>query len=76
MRLWSHDVGADGDLLAYGHFGRPLLVFPSERGNAFDYENRQMIAAIAELIDAGRLKVYCAGSFDQAKSCELARSIP
>lgn len=58
--------GGSGDLIAYGHHGRPLLVFPSEQGVAWDYENNGMIGALAPLIDEGRLKVYCVGSFDSA----------
>ena len=51
-------------LVAYGHWGRPLLVFPSEQGARWDYESNGMIGAIGDLIDAGRVKVYCVDSFD------------
>lgn len=51
-------------MLAYGHYGRPLLVFPSEQGHCNDYEDRMMIASMAHLIDSGRLKVYCIDSYD------------
>jgi hypothetical protein len=30
--LWTPAIGAEGGLLAYGHHGRPLLVFQSEQG--------------------------------------------
>ncbi len=43
-----------------------MLVFPSERGKAFDFENNGMVSAVAPLIDAGRLKIYCVDSYDQA----------
>lgn len=66
VKLYSPAIGADGDLIAYGHYGRPLLVFPSEQGYAFDFEDRGMIGMISGLIDAGRLKVYCVSSFDSA----------
>ena len=66
LRLWSNSIGSDGNIIAYGHHGRPLLVFPSERGNVMDYEDRQMIDSVAHLIDEGRLKVYCIDSFDSA----------
>ena len=41
-------------VVAYGHWGRPLLVFPSEGGSAWDYENNGMVGAVADLVDAGR----------------------
>lgn len=51
-------------LVVHGHFGRPVLVFPSERGRAWDFENNGMIAAVSDLIDAGRVKFYCVDSDD------------
>jgi esterase/lipase superfamily enzyme len=53
-----------GGLIAYGHYGRPLLVFPSQEGPAHQYEDTGMIGAIAGLIDGGRVKVYCVDSYD------------
>jgi esterase/lipase superfamily enzyme len=53
-----------GDVLAYGHWGRPVLAFPSERGPAWQYEERGMVDAIAPLLDAGRVKLYCVDSYD------------
>jgi esterase/lipase superfamily enzyme len=62
--LWSPAIGAAGSVLAYGHWGRPLLVFPSQEGPAWQYEERGMIDAIAGPIEAGRVKVYAVDSFD------------
>jgi esterase/lipase superfamily enzyme len=53
-----------GELIAYGHYGRPLLAFPSEQGPAWQYEERGMIESIAPLLDAGRVKVYAVQSYD------------
>jgi len=53
-----------GAVIRYGHCGRPVLVFPSEQGRAWDYENNGMIGAVADLVDAGRVKLYCVDSFD------------
>ncbi|HEY6278020.1 MAG TPA: alpha/beta hydrolase-fold protein [Streptosporangiaceae bacterium] len=62
--LWSGAIGAAGTIIRYGHWGRAVLVFPSEGGRAWDFENNGMVGAVAGLIDAGRLKLYCADSFD------------
>jgi esterase/lipase superfamily enzyme len=51
-------------LIAHGHYGRPVLVFPSERGRAWDFENNGMVDAVAGLVDAGRVKLYCVDSAD------------
>jgi esterase/lipase superfamily enzyme len=62
--LWSDAIGAAGTVIRYGHWGRPALAFPSEQGRAWDFENNGMVGAVAGLIDAGRLKLYCVDSFD------------
>lgn len=47
---------------AYGHWGAPLLVFPSAAGMAHEWEAQGMIDAIAPWIHRGLLKVYCVES--------------
>lgn len=64
LSLHAPAIGGEGDLLVYGHWGRPLLVFPSQQGRAWDYENNGMIGALRPLIEDGRLKVYCVDSYD------------
>ena len=64
---WELDApGLDrpGTVIRYGHWGRPVLVFPSEQGRAWDYENNGMVGAVSDLVDAGRVKLYCVDSFD------------
>ena len=64
--LWSAALGAAGSVIRYGHLGRPVLVFPSEQGQAWDFENNGMVGAVEPLIDAGRLKLFCVDSYDEA----------
>jgi esterase/lipase superfamily enzyme len=53
-----------GRLIAYGRWGRPVVAFPSQQGARWDWEDRGLVGALAGLIDAGRLKLYCVDSFD------------
>jgi esterase/lipase superfamily enzyme len=55
-----------GEVLAYGHWGRPVIAIPSERGQATDWEQRGMVDAIGGLIESGRVKLYCVASYDSA----------
>ncbi|MFL6065924.1 MAG: esterase family protein [Friedmanniella sp.] len=64
VELDAPSAGRTGTVIRYGHFGRPVLVFPSERGRAWDYENNGMVEAVRFLIDEGRIKLYCVDSFD------------
>ncbi len=66
VELYSPAIGANGSVVAYGHWGRPVLAFPAEAGGAWELERHGMVGALAGLIDAGRLKLYCVDSFDAA----------
>ena len=63
--LFSPAMGTEGGVIAYGHYGRPLLVFPSEQGRSWDYENNGMVGVLSGLVEEGRLKIYCVDSFDK-----------
>ena len=49
---------------AYGHWGRPVLAFPTERGDAGEFERQGLVAALGGLLSDGRVKLYCVDSFD------------
>ncbi|WP_249999379.1 esterase family protein [Actinoplanes sp. M2I2] len=57
--------GAEATVAVHGHYGRPLLVFPTEKGNAWEWSDNGMVAAIEPLLEAGRVKLYCVDSFDE-----------
>ena len=57
-------LGGAGAVIVHGHYGRPFLVFPSERGRAWDFENNGMVEAVRPLLDDGRAKLYCVTSHD------------
>lgn len=59
-------AGGAGTVVVHGHWGRPVLVFPSEQGSAWDFENNGMVGAVADLVEAGRVKLYCVDSHDGA----------
>jgi esterase/lipase superfamily enzyme len=64
VHLTSPSTGAAGTMAVYGHWGRPLLVFPTEGGHAREFADRGGVAAVQDLIDGGRVKLYCVDSFD------------
>ncbi|HEV8563039.1 MAG TPA: alpha/beta hydrolase-fold protein [Actinophytocola sp.] len=55
-----------GRVLVHGHWGRPVLMFPSEAGNAHDAESNGLVSAAGDLLTAGRVKLYCVDSYDSA----------
>lgn len=74
VEIQAPGLDRPGTLIGYGHLGRPVLVFPSEQGRAWDYESNGMIDAVADLVDAGRVKIYCVDSFDHLTWSD--RSVP
>ena len=54
MRRDQYELGG-GTVIAYGHYGRPFLVFPSEQGRAWDFETNGMIDAVRPLIDPDQI---------------------
>ncbi|MBV9809911.1 MAG: hypothetical protein JO286_22195 [Solirubrobacterales bacterium] len=58
-------AGALNGVAAHGHWGRPVLVFPAEGGDAGEFERRGMVSAVGDLLEAGRIKLYCVDSFDR-----------
>ena len=57
-RWFSSALHRDMELLAFGHGGPPLLVFPTADGAFFEYEDRGMVAALAPRIEGGQLRLF------------------
>lgn len=57
--LSSPALGRKAHVWAFGHYGRPLVVFPSNAGVAHEWQKSGMIDALAPLLNAGRIKIYC-----------------
>ncbi|HVY82277.1 MAG TPA: alpha/beta hydrolase-fold protein [Steroidobacteraceae bacterium] len=57
--VWtSPHLAEPARLVRWGHFGTPVLLFPSAGGDYEEVERFHLIAALAELIDNGRIKVF------------------
>ena len=74
MTLHASAIGSAGEVICYGHYGRPALVFPTESGRARDFAGNGMLDAVAGLVEAGRVKLYCVDSYDAASWS--ARDLP
>lgn len=61
---YSYNLGRDMEYKVYGHAGKPVIVFPSQDGRFYDYENNGMIDAAAAYIEDGRIQMFCCDSND------------
>ncbi len=64
VRLGVPGQDHDLDVVRYGTWGRPVLLFPSENGSARDAEGNGMLDAVRPLVDAGRVSLFCVDSLD------------
>jgi esterase/lipase superfamily enzyme len=64
-KWYSPALGQEMELKVYGHFGKPVVVFPAQDGRFFDFENFGMIDAAAPFIEAGHIKIFAVDSIDR-----------
>ncbi len=55
----SAALGRQVHVWSFGHFGAPILVFPSAAGSAHEWDHQGMVEALAPLIYGGKIKLYC-----------------
>ncbi|CAM2065960.1 Esterase/lipase superfamily enzyme [Sulfidibacter corallicola] len=55
----SPHMGRKVHLWSYGHWGMPVLVFPSAAGFAHEWDSHGMVDALSWYIDSGKIKLYC-----------------
>lgn len=63
-KWYSQSLGRDMEYKVYGDGKRTMLVFPSQDGRFYDYENFGMTDILAPWIDKGDLRVVCCDSID------------
>ena len=58
----SRAMGRRMHVWCYGHFGAPVLAFPSAAGMAHEWAAHEMVDALGDLIGGGVIKLYCSES--------------
>src|SRR4030095_15070134 len=62
---FSNNLGMEMPLVAYGHAGYPLLMFPTAAADYLEYERFYMVDSIKELIEAGKIRAYSINSVNK-----------
>ena len=55
---FSPNLSTQMPLVAYGHGGAPLLMFPTAAADYLEYERFYIVDSIKTLIEAGKLRAY------------------
>ncbi len=63
-RWKSHELQMDTQIVRWGNYGTPLLLFPTAGGDAEEVERFFLIKMLAPFIHDGRLKVYSVDSIN------------
>ncbi len=61
-RVPSQPLGRPVHVWRFGHYGPPLLAFPSSAGVAHEWEHGGLVAALGSRLADGQLKLYCTES--------------
>jgi esterase/lipase superfamily enzyme len=61
-KWWSQRCEQEIRLARWGHFGTPVLVFPTAGGDYEEIERFHLVDACGALVEAGRVKIYSVDS--------------
>jgi esterase/lipase superfamily enzyme len=62
---FSHNLGMEMPLVAYGHAGYPLLMFPTAAADYLEYERFLLVDVIQPFIEQGLLRAYSINSVNR-----------
>ncbi len=61
----SPALGKPMEIVTYGHYGFPLLLFPTAAADYLEYERFHVIDSITGFIEAGKVKVFSINSINR-----------
>lgn len=62
QRWYSPRLEREISMARWGHFGVPVLVFPTAGGDAEEIDRMHLVNACGDLLEAGRIKIYSCDS--------------
>src|SRR5687767_15439974 len=62
---FSQNLSTEMPLVAYGHAGPPLLMFPTAAADYLEYERFYLVDAIKSFVEAGKLRAYSINSVNR-----------
>jgi esterase/lipase superfamily enzyme len=64
-KWWSRELGQEMELKVYGHAGKPAVVFPTQGGRFYQYEDFGMVGAVSAFIAEGKIQLYTLDGIDE-----------
>ena len=72
----SPSLGQDMPIVSYGHWGHPILLFPTAAADFLENERFNLISAVAPAIDAGRVRVFSINSINNQSWMDRSLPVP
>jgi esterase/lipase superfamily enzyme len=63
-RWYSPNLSRDIEVLAFGHQGYPVILFPTSMGRYYENKDFNLIESAAWYLDNGLVKIYCPDGID------------
>ncbi len=63
-KVFSGNLGIELEMEVYGHWGYPILAFPTSLGRYSQNKDFKLVDSVANLMEAGKVKLYCIDSID------------
>ena len=57
-RWYSHRLNRDMGVAVYGHYGMPILAFPTSGGDEWEQEGQGMIRTLGPYLEQGRIRIF------------------
>ena len=65
QKWYSPTLGRDIELLVYGDWGYPILLFPTSLGNFYQNRDMGLTESARWFVETGKVKLYCVDSIDK-----------
>jgi esterase/lipase superfamily enzyme len=63
-RWHSPRLGMEMGVIVHGHWGSPIVGFPTSAGDEWELEGQSMIGALSDFIDGGKIKFFSVNSIN------------
>lgn len=63
-KWYSQYLSRDMEMLVFGKTGLPIILFTTEKGRYYETKDFGIISSVENLIDEGKIKIYCPDSID------------
>jgi esterase/lipase superfamily enzyme len=63
-KWFSNDLDREFEMLVFGHYGYPIVLFPTFNARYWEAKDFGLINSAASLIDSGQFKIYCPDGID------------